>query len=90
LGISDFFSSVKRIVHVARKPSKSRFKTSLKASLVGLGVLGAAGFVAELTSSVLSTTPLPKPSLQTLIPVIVGAIIGSLIAIIIGRVRGWW
>jgi len=90
VGLGSFLSSVRRIVRIARKPSKSRLKTSLKASLVGLTLLGVAGFVAELTSSVLSTTPIPKPSLSALIPVIVGAIVGSLIALLIGKLRGWW
>ena len=53
MGISDFIESAKRLLVTINKPDWKTFSLSLKIVLLGVGVLGAIGYVIRLVAVVL-------------------------------------
>jgi protein translocase SEC61 complex gamma subunit len=53
MGINDFIESAKRLLVTINKPDWKTFSLSLKIVLLGIGVLGAIGYVIRLVAVVL-------------------------------------
>ncbi|MCX6655872.1 MAG: protein translocase SEC61 complex subunit gamma [Candidatus Bathyarchaeota archaeon] len=53
MGINDFIESAKRLLATINKPDWKTFSLSLKIVLLGIGVLGAIGYVIRLVAVVL-------------------------------------
>jgi len=53
MGISDFIESAKRLLVTINKPDWKTFSLSLKIVLLGIGVLGAIGYIIRLVAVVL-------------------------------------
>jgi len=53
MGINDFIESAKRLLVTINKPDWKTFSLSLKVVLIGIGVLGAIGYVIRLIAVVL-------------------------------------
>jgi protein translocase SEC61 complex gamma subunit len=53
MGINDFIESAKRLLVTINKPDWKTFSLSLKIVLLGIGLLGAIGYVIRLVAVVL-------------------------------------
>ena len=53
MGVSDFIESAKRLLTTINKPDWKTFSLSLKIVLLGVGVLGAIGYIIRLVAVVL-------------------------------------
>ncbi|OGD55819.1 protein translocase SEC61 complex subunit gamma [Candidatus Bathyarchaeota archaeon RBG_13_52_12] len=53
MGINDFIESAKRLLVTINKPDWKTFSLSLKIVLLGIGVLGAIGYIIRLVAVVL-------------------------------------
>jgi protein translocase SEC61 complex gamma subunit len=53
MGINDFIESAKRLLVTINKPDWKTFSLSLKIVLLGIGILGAIGYVIRLVAVVL-------------------------------------
>ena len=50
MGITKFIGECQRVLKVTRKPSMDEFKTVVKASGLGILVIGAIGFIVYMLS----------------------------------------
>jgi len=60
LSLKGFVSSIGRLIKLIRKPTREDFTTSIKITILGVGVLGIIGFLIKFMSSILlvaRTTP---------------------------------
>ncbi|MEM2094152.1 MAG: protein translocase SEC61 complex subunit gamma [Candidatus Bathyarchaeia archaeon] len=48
----DFKDSVKRLIKVVSKPSRSEIWVSVKVSILGIGILGLIGFLIKLVGAI--------------------------------------
>ena len=48
-----FLGSIGRLIKLIRKPTREDFSTSLKITILGIGVLGIIGFLIKFMSSIL-------------------------------------
>jgi protein translocase SEC61 complex gamma subunit len=53
MGVSDFIDSAKRLLVTINKPDWKTYSLSLKIVLLGIGVLGAIGYIIRLMAVVL-------------------------------------
>jgi protein translocase SEC61 complex gamma subunit len=53
MGVSDFIDSAKRLLVTINKPDWKTYSLSLKIVLLGIGVLGAIGYIIRLVAVVL-------------------------------------
>jgi protein translocase SEC61 complex gamma subunit len=53
MGVGDFIESSKRLLATINKPDWKTFSTSLKIVLLGIGLLGAIGYIIRLVAVVL-------------------------------------
>ncbi|MCK4478584.1 protein translocase SEC61 complex subunit gamma [Candidatus Bathyarchaeota archaeon] len=53
MGIKSFLQSISRLLKLATKPGRSELWQSTKICLLGIGAVGAVGFVIKLISFVL-------------------------------------
>jgi len=53
MGVGDFIESAKRLLATINKPDWKTFSTSLKIVLLGIGLLGAIGYIIRLVAVVL-------------------------------------
>lgn len=53
MGVSDFIESAKRLLVTINKPDWKTYSLSLKIVLLGIGVLGAIGYIIRLMAVVL-------------------------------------
>ncbi|RLE80304.1 MAG: protein translocase SEC61 complex subunit gamma [Thermoprotei archaeon] len=94
MALRGFIESTKRILRIARKPTRERLFTSFKASLLGLSILGLLGFVIQLASTVLTLAvrmgPVPTIPREIVIYVLVAIIVVILGVAAYGRKAGWW
>ncbi|MCD6369548.1 MAG: protein translocase SEC61 complex subunit gamma [Thermoproteales archaeon] len=94
MGFKDFLFSAKKIILIARKPSKERFLTSLKASFLGLFLIGSISFIIQLLSTVLTLAAragaVPTIPRETVIYVLVAIIVVVMGVVAYGRKAGWW
>ena len=51
--IKSFAQQCFRVWHLLRKPSKTEFRTTAKVSAIGLGIIGAIGFLISLAMTIL-------------------------------------
>ncbi|MFX1562276.1 MAG: protein translocase SEC61 complex subunit gamma [Promethearchaeota archaeon] len=54
--VATFWENTKRIVKLAKKPTRSEMWMQLKISLLGLFVIGLVGFIIRLIFSVVTST----------------------------------
>ncbi len=52
MGINDFIESAKRLMQTLNRPDWKTFSLSLKIVLVGVGILGAIGYIIRLIAVV--------------------------------------
>ena len=52
MGINDFIESAKRLLQTLNRPDWKTFSLSLKIVLVGVGILGAVGYIIRLIAVV--------------------------------------
>ena len=52
MGINDFIESAKRLMQTLNRPDWKTFSLSLKIVLIGVGVLGAIGYIIRLIAVV--------------------------------------
>ncbi len=52
MGINDFIESAKRLLQTLNRPDWKTFSLSLKIVLVGVGILGAIGYIIRLIAVV--------------------------------------
>jgi protein translocase SEC61 complex gamma subunit len=52
LGINDFIESARRLLVTINRPDWKTFSLSLKVVLIGVGVLGAIGYIIRLIAVV--------------------------------------
>ncbi len=52
MGINDFLESAKRLLQTLNRPDWKTFSLSLKIVLVGVGILGAIGYIIRLIAVV--------------------------------------
>lgn len=95
MDIKSKISSLIRIIRIARKPSKDRFLTNLKATTLGLLILGVAGYLVQLVSTIITLVSpsfggIPGASREVLIYILVISVVIVLGAIAYGRKAGWW
>ena len=60
MSLKGFVSSIGRLIKLIRKPTREDFTTSIKITILGVGVLGIIGFLIKFMSSILlvaRTTP---------------------------------
>ena len=43
-----FFLKCKRVWHILKKPSRKEFETIAKVSAIGIGIIGALGFIISI------------------------------------------
>ena len=53
MGVGDFIESAKRLLTTINKPDWKTYSLSLKIVLLGIGVLGAIGYIIRLVAVVL-------------------------------------
>ncbi|MDP2899750.1 MAG: protein translocase SEC61 complex subunit gamma [Candidatus Bathyarchaeota archaeon] len=53
MGVSDFIDSAKRLLVTINKPDWKTYSLSVKIVLLGIGVLGAIGYIIRLMAVVL-------------------------------------
>ncbi len=53
MGVSDFIESAKRLLVTINKPDWKTYSLSVKIVLLGIGVLGAIGYIIRLMAVVL-------------------------------------
>jgi protein translocase SEC61 complex gamma subunit len=53
LGINDFIESAKRLLVTINRPDWKTFSLSLKIVLLGIGILGAIGYIIRLVAVVI-------------------------------------
>lgn len=53
MGVGDFIDSAKRLLVTINKPDWKTYSLSLKIVLLGIGVLGAIGYIIRLMAVVL-------------------------------------
>jgi protein translocase SEC61 complex gamma subunit len=53
MGITDFIESAKRLLVTINRPDWKTFSLSMKIVLLGVGVLGAIGYIIRLVAVVL-------------------------------------
>ncbi len=51
--LKSFFIECQRVLSLTKKPSKEEFKTIVKASALGMAIIGALGFVIHMTFLIL-------------------------------------
>lgn len=81
MDIYGFFKNVARAVRLARKPSWSEFKLSLRVVLLGLALLGSLGFLFQLVGSTFQFArlgPVPRD--------VAVVVLGAMTAIMLGAV----
>jgi protein translocase SEC61 complex gamma subunit len=52
MGINDFIESAKRLMQTLNRPDWKTFSLSLKIVLIGVGILGAIGYIIRLIAVV--------------------------------------
>jgi protein translocase SEC61 complex gamma subunit len=57
MGISEFIESAKRLLVTINKPDWKTFSLSLKIVLLGVGLLGAIGYIIRLVAVVVQPVP---------------------------------
>ena len=60
MSLKGFVSSIGRLIKLIRKPTREDFTTSIKITILGVGILGIIGFLIKFMSSILlvaRTTP---------------------------------
>jgi protein translocase SEC61 complex gamma subunit len=60
LSLKGFVSSIGRLIKLIRRPTRDDFTTSIKITILGVGILGIIGFLIKFMSSILlvaRTTP---------------------------------
>ena len=57
MGIGDFIESAKRLLVTINKPDWKTFSLSLKIVLLGVGLLGAIGYIIRLIAVVVQPVP---------------------------------
>jgi protein translocase SEC61 complex gamma subunit len=55
--VSEFWENTKRIIKLAQQPSRQEIWMQLKITLLGLFVVGGAGFVITLVMSLITALP---------------------------------
>ena len=53
MGINDFIESAKRLLVTINRPDWKTFSLSLKIVLLGIGILGAIGYIIRLVAVVI-------------------------------------
>jgi protein translocase SEC61 complex gamma subunit len=53
MGVSDFIDSAKRLLVTLNRPDWKTYSLSLKIVLLGVGILGAIGYIIRLVAVVL-------------------------------------
>jgi protein translocase SEC61 complex gamma subunit len=53
MGVSDFIDSAKRLLVTINRPDWKTYSLSLKIVLLGVGILGAIGYIIRLVAVVL-------------------------------------
>jgi protein translocase SEC61 complex gamma subunit len=53
LSLRNFLGSISRLLKLIRRPTKDDFTTSIKTTLLGVGVLGIIGFLIKFMSAIL-------------------------------------
>ncbi|MFC1801492.1 protein translocase SEC61 complex subunit gamma [Nanoarchaeota archaeon] len=46
--VKNFFKECKRILKVTKKPSREEYKTIVKVSAIGMGIVGLLGFLINM------------------------------------------
>ena len=88
MGVIDFLRQYRQVLYYARKPDLREFRQSLRIILIGVGVLGAVGYVFQLGSTALVTLRMPQPSTEVKILALTGFSIALLAGVWIGRRLG--
>ncbi len=60
MSLKGFVSSIGRLIKLIRRPTRDDFTTSIKITILGVGILGIIGFLIKFMSSILlvaRTTP---------------------------------
>jgi len=76
-----FLKDVTRTLRVAKKPDSKAFKVSLRMVALGITLLGAMGYIFQLTGSALRTVAAPAVSRD-----IIAVILAVIAAITLGAV----
>jgi protein translocase SEC61 complex gamma subunit len=53
MGVRSFFSSVGRLLKLAKKPARDELWLSIRICLLGIAVIGAVGYVIHFMASML-------------------------------------
>ncbi len=48
MGISNFFESARRVLHVASKPTRAELYLVVRISLLGIAIMGVVGFIVKV------------------------------------------
>ncbi|HDJ97220.1 MAG: protein translocase SEC61 complex subunit gamma [Thermoprotei archaeon] len=79
VGIKSFLRDTARVVRLTKKPEKSQFLLTLRVVAIGLGILGAAGYIFQLIGTTLRgvhAPTIPRDIALAVLAATVAAILG--------------
>lgn len=88
MGLRSFIRTAKRVLKVTRKPTRGSFKISLRVCFVTTALLGIIGFIIQFVSSILQTLRVPPIPRETILYILIFALVITLAIMAYRRRKG--